>query len=52
MYFEMLSSALPGVRLYVDISDGGVQKLLPLESFGTVDEPSLTVPADPEGGSQ
>ena len=52
MYFEMLSQALPGVRLYVDISEGGVQKLLPLESFGTVDEPSLTVPADPEGGSQ
>ena len=33
MYYEAMSKILPGVRLYVDASQGGVQKLLPLESF-------------------
>jgi len=33
MYYEAISEALPGVRLYFDLSENGVQKLLPLESF-------------------
>jgi len=34
MYYEAIQQALPGVRLYIDASDGsGTQKLLPLESF-------------------
>ena len=33
MYYEAIEEALPGVKLYIDTSDGGVQKLLPLESF-------------------
>lgn len=33
MYYEMISEVLPGVKLYIDASDGGTQKLLPLESF-------------------
>ncbi len=43
MYYEAISEVLPGVRVYIDTSEGGVQKLLPLESLvseataGTVD---------------
>ena len=33
MYYEAISEALPGVKLYLDVSDGQVEKLLPLESF-------------------
>lgn len=33
MYYEMITKTMPGVRLYVDLSEGGVQKLLPLENF-------------------
>ncbi len=34
MYFEAISEILPGVKLYIDTSDGnGVQMLLPLESW-------------------
>jgi membrane protease subunit HflK len=33
MYFEMITDALPGVRLYIDLSDGGIEKILPIESF-------------------
>ncbi len=33
MYYEALTSALPGVRLFIDVSDGTTNKLLPLESF-------------------
>jgi membrane protease subunit HflK len=33
MYYEAISKILPGVRLYIDSSSGGVQKLLPLEDF-------------------
>jgi len=33
MYYEMISEVLPGVKLYVDASNGDTQKLLPLESF-------------------
>ncbi len=36
MYYEAISEVLPGVRLYIDTSEeGGVQKLLPLESLVT-----------------
>lgn len=43
MYYEAISEILPGVRLYVDMSEGGVQKLLPIESFADIEttvEPS------------
>lgn len=33
MYFEAISEVLPNVRLYIDVSEGSVQKLLPLENF-------------------
>lgn len=33
MYYEAISEILPGVKLYIDASEGGVQKVLPLESF-------------------
>jgi membrane protease subunit HflK len=33
MYLETIEEILPGVKVYIDSSEGGVQKLLPLESF-------------------
>lgn len=33
MYYEMIEEALPGVKLYIDTSNDGTAKLLPLESF-------------------
>lgn len=33
MYYEMITEALPGIKLYIDASDGTTQKLLPLENF-------------------
>jgi membrane protease subunit HflK len=34
MYYEMIESVLPGVKIYIDTTDGsGVQTLLPLDSF-------------------
>lgn len=33
MYYEALMEMLPGVKLYIDASDGSTQKLLPLEQF-------------------
>lgn len=35
MYFETISEVLPGVKVYIDASDGDTTKLLPLESFVT-----------------
>lgn len=35
MYYEMIEQTLPGVKLYIDVSDGGTEKLLPLESFNS-----------------
>ncbi len=35
MYLETMEEILPGVKVYVDSSEGGVQKLLPLDSFNT-----------------
>ncbi len=33
MYYEMIEAALPGVKLYIDTSNGSTEKLLPLENF-------------------
>lgn len=33
MYYEMIEEALPGVKLFIDTTDGTTDKLLPLESF-------------------
>lgn len=33
MYLETIEEILPGVKVYIDSSQGGVQKLLPLETF-------------------
>lgn len=52
MYYETLSMTLPGVKLYIDLSQGGVQKLLPIESFTGLDDDGLTDPADSQGGSK
>lgn len=33
MYYEAIQKVLPGAKVYIDISEGGAQTLLPLESF-------------------
>lgn len=33
MYYEMIEQTLPGVTLYVDVSNGSTEKLLPLDDF-------------------
>lgn len=33
MYYEMLTAMLPGVKVYINTSEGGVNTLLPLENF-------------------
>ena len=33
MYYEAISNILPGIRLYIDASEGQTQKLLPLEGL-------------------
>ena len=33
MYYETIQKVLPGAKVYIDMSDGGVQTLLPIESF-------------------
>ncbi len=47
MYYEALKELLPETRLYLDLSQGGVQKLLPLESLLGTDtsegEPKIPV---------
>ena len=35
MYLEAIEEILPGVKVYIDSTESGVQKLLPLESFDT-----------------
>lgn len=48
MYYEAISEVLPGVKLYIDTSESGVSKLLPLDSLvtdatsGTVDTSNTT----------
>lgn len=43
MYLETIEDILPGITVYVDSSEGGVQKLLPLKSFSE--------PGETEGGA-
>jgi len=43
MYLEAIEEILPGITVYIDSSQGGVQKLLPLKSFSE--------PAEPNGGA-
>ncbi len=43
MYLEAIEEILPGISVYIDSSEGGVQKLLPLKSFSE--------PAEIEGGA-
>jgi len=35
MYYEAISEILPGVKIYIDSSEGGTQKLLPLDDFNS-----------------
>lgn len=49
MYYEMITETLPGVRLYIDMSEGGVQKLLPLENFMGNDTVEASVADDAKG---
>jgi hypothetical protein len=35
---ETIEEILPNVKVYIDSSEGGVQKLLPIESFATTTE--------------
>lgn len=46
MYLETIEEILPGITVYVDSSEGGVQKLLPLKSFSEPSENTNT------GGAQ
>ena len=51
MYYEAISELLPGVKVYIDASEGSVQTVLPLESF--VDAQSnQSVIYDQQGGAQ
>ena len=38
MYYEAISEILPDVKIYIDSTDNGVQKLLPLDSIVTAAE--------------
>ncbi len=51
MYYEAISKILPNVKLYIDMSEGGVQKLLPLESFTDLQESATTGTDNTEGGT-
>jgi membrane protease subunit HflK len=48
MYYEAITKILPGVKLYIDLSDGGVDTLLPIESFANVE---TTVTGGAEGSA-
>ncbi len=37
MYLETIEEILPGVTVYIDSSEGGVQKLLPIKSFSNTE---------------
>ncbi|MBE6934935.1 MAG: FtsH protease activity modulator HflK [Ruminococcaceae bacterium] len=43
MYYEAITEAFPDIRLYIDLSDGGVSKVLPLESFTDADTAGAAV---------
>jgi len=50
MYYETITEALPGVKLYIDVSGDGVTKVLPLESFTgdtTTTKSNTTTPTVP-----
>lgn len=49
MYYEAISEILPDVKLYIDVTEGGVQKLLPIESFANV-QTNLAGGAEKEAG--
>jgi len=51
MYYEAITEILPGVKLYIDMSEGGVQKLLPLENFSDTETVTQYYGAA-EGGAQ
>ncbi|MGE4486090.1 MAG: FtsH protease activity modulator HflK, partial [Oscillospiraceae bacterium] len=50
MYYEAISEALPGIRLYIDMSEGGVEKLLPIESFSSIETTVTPSAGGTEGG--
>lgn len=55
MYYEAITEALPDVKLYIDLSEDGVMKVLPLEDFANgggsdAASTSSTVPNSDEGG--
>lgn len=37
MYYETISEVLPGVKIFIDTGDGGIEKILPLEQFVSTD---------------
>ena len=49
MYYEAITEALPDVKLYIDLSEGGVMKVLPLEEFANGGN---TDSAAPSGNTQ
>ena len=55
MYYETVSEIFPGVKLYINTSNGGnLDMMLPLESFvtgGTSNKTETPVPAPTEGGN-
>lgn len=42
MYLETIEEILPGITVYIDSSEGGVQKLLPLKNFSESIETTTT----------
>jgi membrane protease subunit HflK len=51
MYYEAMSDILPGVKLFIDVSEGGTQKLLPIESFANIDTTVTPSENTAEGGT-
>lgn len=53
MYYEAITEVLPGVKVYIDVSDGtGTQKLLPLDTFAVSGSASSTgASAASDGGA-
>ncbi|MBE6992378.1 MAG: FtsH protease activity modulator HflK [Ruminococcaceae bacterium] len=51
MYYEAISELLPGVKVYIDASEGSVETILPLESFVDA-QPAQSVVYGQQGGAQ
>jgi membrane protease subunit HflK len=51
MYYEAVSEILPDVKLYLDVSEGGIQKLLPIENFASVQTNVAPAANSTEGGT-